>query len=103
MTVREPAVAGQFYTADPVELAREVNQYLASGRRQVGVQPAGVIVPHAGHMYSGPVAATPTARCARRTGLCWQVPRTSSRWLGSRLRPARRGALRSVMWRSTGK
>jgi len=56
MTVRPPAVAGQFYTAEPDELAREVRQYLASAPPG-GVQPAGVIVPHAGHMYSGPVAA----------------------------------------------
>ncbi len=56
MSIRQPAVAGQFYTGDPYELAREVEQYLAAvvaGQ----TQPAGIIVPHAGHIYSGPVAA----------------------------------------------
>lgn len=55
MRVREPAVAGTFYTADPYDLAREVEGYLAQAAD--GLQPPGVIVPHAGHIYSGPVAA----------------------------------------------
>lgn len=56
MTVRPPAVAGQFYTAEPERLAGEVAQYLAQAPDHT-TQPAGVIVPHAGHIYSGPVAA----------------------------------------------
>ncbi|HQR80390.1 MAG TPA: AmmeMemoRadiSam system protein B [Actinomycetota bacterium] len=56
MRVRQPAVAGQFYTGDPYELAREVDDYLAAAP-VAQAQPAGVIVPHAGHIYSGPVAA----------------------------------------------
>ncbi|MEZ5185101.1 MAG: AmmeMemoRadiSam system protein B [Candidatus Nanopelagicales bacterium] len=56
MTVREPAVAGQFYAGDAYELAREVDRYLAAAPPGHG-QPPGIIVPHAGHMYSGPVAA----------------------------------------------
>lgn len=60
MRVREPAVAGMFYTADPDELQREVEGYLAQAT--AGPQPPGVIVPHAGHIYSGPVAAFSYAR-----------------------------------------
>lgn len=56
MRIRQPAVAGQFYTGDPYELAREVDDYLSAAPAATG-QPAGVIVPHAGHIYSGPVAA----------------------------------------------
>lgn len=56
MRIREPAVAGRFYTGDPYELAREVDGYLAAAPAGE-VQPAGIIVPHAGHVYSGPVAA----------------------------------------------
>jgi AmmeMemoRadiSam system protein B len=56
MRVREPAVAGRFYTGDPHELAVEVDGYLAAAPAGHS-QPPGVIVPHAGHMYSGPVAA----------------------------------------------
>jgi hypothetical protein len=49
-------VAGQFYTDDPEELAEEVDGYLLAAPT-ARVQPRGVIVPHAGHIYSGPVAA----------------------------------------------
>lgn len=63
MRVREPAVAGTFYTADPDQLAREVRGYLAQAA--TGPQPPGVIVPHAGHVYSGPVAAHAYARLQR--------------------------------------
>jgi AmmeMemoRadiSam system protein B len=56
MKVRVPAVAGQFYTGDPDVLSDEVRRYLDLA--PVGdQQPPGIIVPHAGHMYSGPVAA----------------------------------------------
>lgn len=55
MRVREPAVAGRFYTADPYDLAQEVDRYLRAVTETV-VQPRAVIVPHAGHIYSGPVA-----------------------------------------------
>lgn len=56
MRVRQPAVAGRFYTGDPYELAEEVDGYLAAAPPGHG-EPPGVIVPHAGHIYSGPVAA----------------------------------------------
>lgn len=65
MRVRKPSVAGQFYTADPYELAREVDDYLAAAAPGID-QPPGIIVPHAGHMYSGPVAAS-AYRTLRRT------------------------------------
>jgi len=64
MRVRQPAVAGQFYTRDPHDLAREVDGYLAQAAA-AEVQPAGVIVPHAGHIYSGPVAAHAYATLTR--------------------------------------
>jgi AmmeMemoRadiSam system protein B len=56
MRVRQPAVAGRFYTGDPYELAEEVAGYLAAVPHG-GPQPPGIIVPHAGHIFSGPVAA----------------------------------------------
>jgi|SRR5581483_7404405 len=53
-TVRHPAVAGQFYPRNPVELANEVRTYTAVDATPL---PAiGCIVPHAGYMYSGHVA-----------------------------------------------
>ncbi len=60
---RQPAVAGLFYPDDPDELIRTVDELLQAGRAPVGsVQPGFVpkalIVPHAGYIYSGPVAAS---------------------------------------------
>lgn len=58
--LRSPAVAGMFYPADPVELGETVRGYLANC--QMGATPKAIIVPHAGYVYSGPVAATAYAR-----------------------------------------
>ena len=55
-SVRLPAVAGTFYPDDPDELAHTIDGYLA--RTKAGQsRPSIVIAPHAGYMYSGPVAA----------------------------------------------
>lgn len=52
--LREPAVAGRFYPADPAALAADVRSYLSpSGPRTKAIA---CIVPHAGYMYSGQVA-----------------------------------------------
>lgn len=64
MRVREPAVAGRFYTGDAETLRREVQQYLAGVTVHLPAAPRGVIVPHAGHIYSGPVAASAYAQVA---------------------------------------
>ncbi len=61
--VLAPAVAGLFYPAHPEELAKRVDQLLADPKAPQAVQiPAdqkirGLICPHAGYEYSGPVAA----------------------------------------------
>jgi MEMO1 family protein len=54
---RLPAVAGQFYPAAPQELRSAVLSYLRQARQAVPV-PKALIVPHAGYLYSGPVAAS---------------------------------------------
>ncbi len=57
--VRSPVVAGTFYEADPARLETCLNQYLAPQARQ----PArGVLVPHAGYIYSGEVAGAVYSR-----------------------------------------
>jgi AmmeMemoRadiSam system protein B len=60
--IREAAVAGQFYPGDAQVLGRTVDSLLG----EVGIDDAGapkaLIVPHAGYMYSGPVAASAYAR-----------------------------------------
>jgi hypothetical protein len=57
--VRQPVVAGSFYPADPAELEATVNVYLdeVSGQR-TETPPKALIVPHAGYIYSGPIAAS---------------------------------------------
>ncbi|RME85568.1 MAG: AmmeMemoRadiSam system protein B [Caldilineae bacterium] len=57
-TVRPPAVAGTFYPALADMLENQVKRYLAEARLPdlPGVVRA-VIAPHAGYIYSGPVAA----------------------------------------------
>ena len=58
MSVRQAAVAGTFYPADPSPLRREVTELLASNEPPVSASaPKALIVPHAGYMYSGAVAA----------------------------------------------
>ncbi len=56
--VRQPAVAGMFYPAKPAELTKMMDDYLS--RAQTAL-PAGrllaLVAPHAGYIYSGPVAA----------------------------------------------
>jgi AmmeMemoRadiSam system protein B/AmmeMemoRadiSam system protein A len=54
--VREPAVAGSFYPDDPEELATMVDSFLEAVQGTDG-EPIALIVPHAGYVYSGWVAA----------------------------------------------
>lgn len=59
--IRPPAVAGLFYPSDPAALRDVVERCLAEGRaRRAGEEkaPKALIVPHAGYVYSGPVAGT---------------------------------------------
>ena len=58
-SVRMPAVAGSFYPAEAAELAASVDLMVHEARVPIRVEPLGaMIVPHAGYVYSGPVAAT---------------------------------------------
>ena len=57
-TVRQPAVAGMFYTANPKALGREINQMLEEAiAPQISGSLVALIVPHAGYTYSGATAA----------------------------------------------
>lgn len=59
--VRKAAVAGTFYPADAAELARMVDDFMADAKGNGGV-PKAVIAPHAGYIYSGPIAGSAYAR-----------------------------------------
>ena len=62
-TTRQAAVAGMFYPADPVELQQQLDDFLSDASAK-GPAPKAIIVPHAGYIYSGPVAASAYARVA---------------------------------------
>ncbi len=55
-TVRKPAVANLFYTGDRESLLYTVKKYL-NNAPLYDYKPEALISPHAGYMYSGPVAA----------------------------------------------
>ncbi len=52
--IRRPVVAGQFYPASDKILEKEVRGFLSEGLAKEDA--IGVVSPHAGYMYSGPVA-----------------------------------------------
>jgi MEMO1 family protein len=62
MSARTPAVAGLFYPDDADTLREMVLGFLASVRPADEPPPKAIIVPHAGYIYSGPVAASVYAR-----------------------------------------
>lgn len=89
-TVRRPAVAGMFYPSDAHELARMVDGFLAAApvldaRDADGAPrvPKALLAPHAGFVYSGPIAGlaygtlAPAADRIKRVvllGPCHRVP-----------------------------
>jgi hypothetical protein len=61
--VRRPAVAGLFYPSRARTLARDVDALLADATgAPLDRAPKALVVPHAGYMYSGPIAANGYAR-----------------------------------------
>ena len=61
--IRAAAVAGTFYPGDPKQLHGDIESYLKKAEAlQAGdkknIQPKALIAPHAGYVYSGPVAAS---------------------------------------------
>src|SRR6184192_1633809 len=74
---RRPVVAGRFYPAEPDKLTRSIREFLEPPQERIHA--IGLIVPHAGYMYSGHVAGAVYARvdlpqrnivlCPNHTGL----------------------------------
>ena len=60
--MRLPAVAGQFYPADPLELTRLIRKFSAEDPASPKTRVRACLVPHAGYIYSGGVAGTVFAR-----------------------------------------
>lgn len=60
--IRHAAVAGQFYPSDPILLRRQLEEFVPVEK---GSKKAlGIVVPHAGYIYSGAVAGAVFARVA---------------------------------------
>jgi hypothetical protein len=91
--IRRAAVAGLFYPADPGELKSAVEELLANSK--IKHRPGRIralIVPHAGYVYSGPVAAKAFALLraahyyAGRVAIIARPP--AARWADRRRRPS---------------
>lgn len=67
-TTRPAAVAGLFYPGERESLAREVARLMDSAKPRAGATPKALIAPHAGYVYSGPIAANGYALLAPARG-----------------------------------
>lgn len=69
---RLPAVAGAFYPANPQQLHTMLAHYLHDAKLAEKV-PKAIIVPHAGYIYSGPIAASAYIRLKQAHDLITRV------------------------------
>src|SRR5262249_19460811 len=77
-SIRPPAVAGAFYPEAPRELEATVTDLLAAAREAAPAgrslkAPKAIIAPHAGYMYSGPIAGSAFAALAPAAGTIRKV------------------------------
>ncbi len=63
--IRPPAWAGQFYPAEPTVLRQTVRNCLAQATSGAPGHPKAIIAPHAGYIYSGPIAGSAFANFSR--------------------------------------
>ena len=70
--IRAAAVAGSFYPADPLELRNQLDALLPAVPSSTK-PPKAMILPHAGYLYSGPVAASGYARLGGNTAAISRV------------------------------
>lgn len=73
--IRHPAVAGTFYPAERDALERQLALFLSEAGNDAPspAPPKAIIGPHAGYVYSGPVAARAYARIAAARGTISRV------------------------------
>src|SRR4051812_14819774 len=73
-SIRPAAVSGSFYPGEASALASEVAAYLSqAGSNAAARPPKAIIAPHAGYMYSGPIAASVYASLAPLRGVVTRV------------------------------
>jgi MEMO1 family protein len=93
MSVRPPAVAGMFYEARAERLEQDVRSHLHAARSKAGgtAEPGpafGAVVPHAGYVYSGPVAAAVYASAAIPSCVIVLCPNHTGRGAPAALEPS---------------
>lgn len=71
-TIRQPAVAGMFYPNSARQLHAQLEDFLSHAAAD-GSVPKAIIVPHAGYIFSGPVAASAYARLRAARDLIHRV------------------------------
>ncbi|MCB1760783.1 MAG: AmmeMemoRadiSam system protein B [Gammaproteobacteria bacterium] len=89
--VQSPVVAGLFYPGDAARIREDIGGYLAAAEAQTGFTPKALIAPHAGYVYSGPVAGSAYATLAPLRGKIERV---------IILAPAHRVAFRGIAYSS---
>jgi AmmeMemoRadiSam system protein B len=65
---RPPAVAGSFYPRNPAELRTAVRGYVDEAHADTSPSARAIIAPHAGYVYSGPIAGSAFAPLAALRG-----------------------------------
>jgi AmmeMemoRadiSam system protein B len=88
MKIRPPAVAGMFYEARPESLEKEVRAHLATSGAEEPQSAFGAIVPHAGHVYSGPVAGAVYGRLKIPRAVIILCPNHTGRGAPAALEPS---------------
>lgn len=71
--IRPAAAAGRFYPKDPVELRHLIKGLLAESAPADGPAPKALIAPHAGYVYSGPIAASAYVQLIRARELIHRI------------------------------
>jgi AmmeMemoRadiSam system protein B len=89
-SVRTPAVAGFFYEAEPAMLRTKVRSLLERARRTPEPESswAALLLPHAGHVYSGGIAAAGVAAVSWPAKVILLGPNHRGEGAGAALSPA---------------
>ena len=69
MSTRPPAVAGMFYPDSATSLGADLDALLAAADAPAAATPRALVVPHAGFVFSGPVAASAYATLRHAAGI----------------------------------
>ncbi len=88
MKIRPPAVAGMFYEARPESLERDVRAHLGAAGAEEPRSAFGAVVPHAGYVYSGPVAGAVYARLKIPRSVIILCPNHTGRGAPAALEPS---------------